>query len=289
MNFNIKIGVTEVNDFKCKRKIPLLFWAKKKRTELKKPTKWRYSMIMGRLIHILLQDTFKKSLDKILFYIIRKKLTIRDAIFNVLRERFYEISSLLQELELNYEDTDTLLETYTAQEIIELIEPQLENLAEIAQKLIKLDNNGNFYCTLIDNELTIKKKLDCNIYLHGKIDMISWDKSSITLIELKTGKNEYDSHSNQLGIYGELSRNIFPENIKVKLELWYSHPECTRAIPIKSIMLTRDEKLSLINRQILISKNLTKSSINQIAENRDYMGCQFCGQMCNRLDEIIGD
>ena len=30
------------------------------------------------------------------------------------------------------------------------------------------------------------------------------DNSSITLIELKTGKNEYESHSNQLEIYGEL-------------------------------------------------------------------------------------
>ncbi len=289
MNFNVKIGVTEVNDFKCKRKIPLLFWAKKKGIELIKPSRWRYSMIMGRLIHILIQDTFKRSLDKILFYLVRKKLSIKDAVYEVLKEKFYEISSLLQELELKYEYTDTLLETYTAQEIIELVEPQLENLAEIAQKLIKLDDKGKYYSTLIDNELTIKKRLERNIYLHGKIDMISYDNSSITLIELKTGKNEYESHSNQLEIYGELSRKNIPENIELNLELWYSNPECPRKNPIKSIKLTRDKKLNLLKKQILISKNLNKSSINQIEQNIDYMGCKFCGQICNRLDEILNE
>ncbi len=289
MNFNVKIGVTEVNDFKCKRKIPLLFWVKKKGIELIKPSRWRYSMIMGRLIHILIQDTFKRSLDKILFYLVRKKLSIKDAVYEVLKEKFYEISSLLQELELKYEDTDTILEIYTAQKIIELIDPQLENLAKITQKLIKLDNNGKYYSTLIDNELTIKKRLEPNIYLNGKIDMISYDNSSMTLIELKTGKNMYKSHTNQLQIYGELSRKIIPENIKLKLELWYSHPECSRENPIKQVKLAKVKKLNLIETQIQISKKLNRSSIKQIEQNIDYMGCQFCGQMCNRLDEILNE
>jgi len=287
MNFNIKIGVTEVNDFNCKRKIPLLFWVKKKKIELKKPTKWRYSMIVGRLLHIIIQDTFKKSFDKILFNLVRKKLSKKDAIYYVFKEKLYEISSLLQELELKYEYTDTLLETYTAQEIIELIEPQLESLAEIAQKLIELNKNRNYYSTLIDNELTIKEKLEYNIYLHGKIDMISYDNSSITLIELKTGKNEYESHSNQLEIYGELSRKYFPENIKLNLELWYSHPENPRKSPIKPILLTEYENLDYLNSQIYLSKNLNRKNINQIEQYENYMGCQFCGQMCSRLDEIL--
>jgi len=287
MNFNIKIGVTEVNDFNCKRKIPLLFWVKKKKIELKKPTKWRYSMIVGRLLHIIIQDTFKKSFDKILFNLVRKKLSKKDAIYYVFKEKLYEISSLLQELELKYEYTDTLLETYTAQEIIELIEPQLESLAEIAQKLIELNENGNYYSTLIDNELTIKEKLEYNIYLHGKIDMISYDNSSITLIELKTGKNEYESHSNQLEIYGELSRKYFPENIKLNLELWYSHPENPRKSPIKPILLTEYENLDYLNSQIYLSKNLNRKNINQIEQYENYMGCQFCGQICSRLDEIL--
>jgi len=287
MNFNIKIGVTEVNDFNCKRKIPLLFWVKKKKIELEKPTKWRYSMIVGRLLHIIIQDTFKKSFDKILFNLVRKKLSKKDAIYYVFKEKLYEISSLLQEFELKYEYTDTLLETYTAQEIIELIEPQLESLAEIAQKLIELNKNGNYYSTLIDNELTIKEKLEYNIYLHGKIDMISYDNSSITLIELKTGKNEYESHSNQLEIYGELSRKYFPENIKLNLELWYSHPENPRKSPIKPILLTEYENLDYLNSQIYLSKNLNRKNINQIKQYENYMGCQFCGQMCSRLDEIL--
>lgn len=287
MNFNIKIGVTEVNDFNCKRKIPLLFWVKKKKIELEKPTKWRYSMIVGRLLHIIIQDTFKKSFDKILFNLVRKKLSKKDAIYYVFKEKLYEISSLLQEFELKYEYTDTLLETYTAQKIIELIEPQLEGLAEIAQKLIKLNNKGNYYSALIDNELTIKEKLEYNIYLHGKIDMISYDNSSITLIELKTGKNEYESHSNQLEIYGELSRKYFPENIKLNLELWYSHPENPIRSPIKPILLTEHENLDYLKSQINLSKNLDRKNINQIERNVNYMGCQFCGQMCSRLDEIL--
>ncbi|GAH36808.1 unnamed protein product, partial [marine sediment metagenome] len=172
------------------------------------------------------------------------------------------------------------METYTAQEIIELIEPQLESLAEIAQKLIELNKNGNYYSTLIDNELTIKEKLEYNIYLHGKIDMISYDNSSITLIELKTGKNEYESHSNQLEIYGELSRKYFPENIKLNLELWYSHPENPRKSPIKPILLTEYENLDYLNNQIYLSKNLNRKNINQIEQYENYMGCQFCGQMC---------
>ena len=290
MNFNIKIGVTEVNDFNCRRKIPLLFWVKKKKIELIKPTKWRYSMIMGRLLHIIIQDTFKKSFDKILFNLVRKKLSKKDAIYYVFKEKLYEISSLLQEFELKYEYTDTLLETYTAQKIIELIEPQLEGLAEIAQKLIKLNNNGNYYSALIDNELTIKNRLESNIYLQGKIDMISYDNfSSITLIELKTGKNEYKSHSNQLEIYGELSRKIIPDNIELKLELWYSHPECPRENPIKPVYLTIKQKLNLIKTHVRISKNLNKSSIRQIKPNIDYMNCQFCGQMCDRLDQILDE
>jgi len=287
MNFNIKIGVTEVNDFNCRRKIPLLFWVKKKKIELIKPTKWRYSMIMGRLLHIIIQDTFKKSFDKILFNLVRKKLSKKDAIYYVFKEKLYEISSLLQELELKYENTDTLLETYTAQEIIELIEPQLESLAEISQKLIQLNNKGNYYSTLIDNELTIKEKLGYNIYLRGKIDMISYDNSSITLIELKTGKNEYESHSKQLEIYGELSRKYFPENIKLNLELWYSHPENLRRSPIKPILLTEYENLDYLKSQIYLSINLNRKNINQIEKYVNYMGCQFCGQMCNRLDEIL--
>ena len=287
MNFNIKIGVTEVNDFNCRRKIPLLFWVKKKKIELIKPTKWRYSMIMGRLLHIIIQDTFKKSFDKILFNLVRKKLSKKDAIYYVFKEKLYEISSLLQELELKYENTDTLLETYTAQEIIELIEPQLESLAEISQKLIQLNNKGNYYSTLIDNELTIKEKLGYNIYLRGKIDMISYDNSSITLIELKTGKNEYESHSKQLEIYGELSRKFFPENIKLNLELWYSHPENPIRSPIKPIFLTEYENLDYLKSQIYLSKNLDRKNINQIEQYVNYMGCQFCGQMCSRLDEIL--
>ncbi len=288
MNFNIKIGVTEVNDFRCERKFPILFWVKKKRIDLEKPTRWRYSMIVGRLIHILIQDTFKKSFDKILFYIVRKRSSIKNAIYEVLKERFYEISALLQELELNYEDVDTLLETYTAQEIIELIEPQLEILAEISQKLIKLDKNGNYYSTLIDNELTIKTRLESNIYLQGKIDMISYNSfSSITLIELKTGKREYKSHLDQLKIYGELSRKLIPDNIDLNLELWHSHPECDRENPIKPVNLTIKKKLDKIKSQIQISKNLSKSSVKQITRNIDYLGCQFCGQMCDRLDEIF--
>ncbi len=287
MNFNIKIGVTEVNDFNCRRKIPLLFWVKKKKIELIKPTKWRYSMIMGRLLHIIIQDTFKKSFDKILFNLVRKKLSKKDAIYYVFKEKLYEISSLLQELELKYENTDTLLETYTAQEIIELIEPQLESLAEISQKLIQLNNKGNYYSTLIDNELTIKEKLGYNIYLRGKIDMISYDNSSITLIELKTGKNEYESHSKQLEIYGELSRKIFPENIKLNLELWYSHPANLRRNPIKPILLTEYENLDYLKSQIYLSINLNRKNINQIEKYVNYMGCQFCGKICSRLDEIL--
>ena len=120
--------------------------------------------------------------------------------------------------------------------------------------------------------------------------MISYDNSSITLIELKTGKNVYESHLNQLEIYGELSRKIIPENIKLKLELWYSHPEYPRENPIKQVNLTKvKKKMSLIETQIQISKKLNRSSIKQIEQNIDYMGCQFCGQMCNRLDEILNE
>ena len=55
-------------------------------------------------------------------------------------------------------DIDTVLGSFPAEDILELIEPQIEILAEISTDLVGKDAKGNYFCKLVDNEIRVREK-----------------------------------------------------------------------------------------------------------------------------------
>ena len=62
--------------------------------------------------------------------------------------------------------------TQSANIISTTMRDHIDILSEISMEMIQKDNQGKYYCTLIDNELKVVKALNHNIFLKGKIDSL---------------------------------------------------------------------------------------------------------------------
>ena len=291
MNFNIKVGVSEISNFSCKMKNLLLFYAKKEDKEIEEFNDFENIMIAGKLIHSLIQEVFKESFDEILFFIYRRRMKPKTAIFETLKIKLNQLAIFLQEIEILSQvyQIDTLLGSLTADDILNLIEPQLDLLSSLSTDLIKVNENGDYYNSLIDNEITIREKFNKNIYLTGKIDLFTIDDTNcINIIELKTGKSDSNVHSNQIKIYGDLlAKNLNIFHPKIKLQLWYSNPQSNRLkkglSPIKKPNWKKDEILKKLEKNINDATKLTnsKKEIHKRANwYRHNIGCKICGHLC---------
>lgn len=269
-HFNTTIGVGEFSA-KCEYNPIFSLHAKLNNVEKEKSDEFELQSITGKILHSLVQKSFIENFDEMLFFIIRLRYNKKDAIKKIFIRNLDSVNDYLSFVEkLKWDKPyshETILGNQTVRSVSTYMYDHIDILAEISQEIIKIDKNGKFYCSLIDNELKIVKSLKHNIFLRGKIDSLIINKvkikdengknteiNEIKIIDIKTGTTKSNTHSKQVKLYSDLlnseinNKLIDTENAKensriqsnikfiIKPELWYSNPkfkDLTKRNPFK--------------------------------------------------------
>ncbi len=217
---------------------------------------------------------------------------MKEAILEVLKNKLYDLSEYLQELEryADLYDFEIILGSFDTQIIIFEIEPYLYKLSILTEELIKFDKDYGYYCTLIDNELNFMLEFAGSIFLVGKIDIFTINREIISLIEVKTSKSEANYHSVQNKIYADLLNKVLGDKLDIKPLLWYPNPKNKRLKP-KSPRWYKDkfEFIKRIKKNIKKANTLTYKDVELIKEQKWYpsiIRCKICGNKCVYVDEL---
>ena len=145
-------------------------FAKMNQIDKERNDEFEVQRITGKLLHSLVQNTFIKDFDKIIFFIYRLGVDKKQAVKMILLENLRSLDKYLSFVELNANKAsyETILGTQSANIISTTMRDHIDILSEISMEMIQKDNQGKYYCTLIDNELKVVKALNHNIFLKGK-------------------------------------------------------------------------------------------------------------------------
>ena len=275
--------------------------------------------ITGKLLHSLVQNTFIKDFDKMVFFINRLGFDKKQAVKTILLENLRSLDKFLSYVDLiaNSVSYETILGTQSANIISTEMRNHVDILSEISMQMIQRDNQGKFYCTLINNELKIVKPLNNNIFLKGKIDSLiinrdQSEKNEIKIVDVKTGRTKSNSHSKQVKLYSDLlydelnkkfqlkNKNINDFQFFIRPELWYTNPHIRKPSKLKRNPInqhikrpqwekTKGKMLESVKKKIKEACLVTNDKACKFRDEnwKDYItGCKFCGNLCQFIEEF---
>jgi len=310
-NFNVIMRVSEFCS-ECKLSAVLSILAKINDVDKEKNDDFEIQAITGKIIHLLIQYTFIKTFDQILFFLIRLKKGIHESIKLVLLRNLKDIKNYLEIVESNhfYNDSETILGAQTANSIMDKIEDHIDIISDITSQLIQKGADGIYYCSLLDNELKVLSRFRYNTFIKGRIDSLAINGLIIKIIDIKTGTSKSNEHSRQVKLYSDILNSVDDEHFKkiytIKPELWYSNPE----LEIKPLMKANKGKLNKRKRTNPHIKNpnwvfgelfqIVKDAINKARHltyeeacefrllhwKENFPMCKFCGNLCRYIDEF---
>ncbi len=276
MNKSIRLGVTSVNEFNCKRRTMLqVLYAQQ---EIKIPFTPNKFVYAGNFLHLILQRVFLRNFSNVEFFYHRKSKNIKDAIL------------LSMEIELDSIKKIWMNNTgpwkYHRQEFsnsFDIITSQLHNLALMAESLVTINNN-EITSLVIQDEFTVINRINHNFQIRGKIDLVAFSETGgLRIIEYKTGTPKLEDE-NQIKIYGEILYSSFPDQ-QINLELWYSKPK------FDQIQKIDQKTIGGLLQEIsnLYEKSQQLNNIKKLPE-QDFTSkvCQFC-KLCDFIDLLEFD
>ena len=294
-------------------------FAKMNQIDKERNDEFEVQRITGKLLHSLVQNTFIKDFDKIIFFIYRLGVDKKQAVKMILLENLRSLDKYLSFVELNANKAsyETILGTQSANIISTTMRDHIDILSEISMEMIQKDNQGKYYCTLIDNELKVVKALNHNIFLKGKIDSliinrVQGNKNEIKIVDVKTGRSKSNSHSKQVKLYSDLlydelnkkfqanNKNIDDFQFFIRPELWYTNPQIRKPSKLKRDPIkqhikkpqwekTKGKMLESVKTKI---KQASLVTIEEACNFRDknwkehFTLCKFCGNLCQFIEEF---
>ena len=277
-NLNIHLGVKKLADVRCdKRNVVEIL--KKYYNFDETIEKDKKALILGALLHSIVQITFKSRINEIEYHFFvkyNKEKPLNEVIYEVLKNTLKTYQEIA-EFKFNNNDNEFSEEIFDSTIISS--RTYLRKFANLSLEYIICEENS-IKSNYIEDELTINWLIDEDFQIKGKVDLICKKDDVIHLIEIKSGKI-YDKDKFQLQLYGEVLKKQYP-NSKFKLFLW-TPKNSTKAIPV-SIPTT----FTLINK-ITEQKNIAQKIINKkykfkdLKTNKDICDKTYC-EICEDQD-----
>lgn len=277
------LGISSISEVTCDRKLYIYIISRLMKRFLQEEAPNIY-MRIGKIIHTILQITFKRLFPYIEYYYYRLNKSLEESIslaFNFVLD--YWIFLLKKQIK-----TD-ILEKSEYVDVMDNINLQLPILVEQAKSLIYITNN-NLKNSVIDDEFNVSYEILSGILLTGKIDLVCFNQkdNKFLFIELKTGKPSPTKHNRQLRLYKEIFDKKQEKNIN--LELWNTKPGSLQRgfQKIKQLRKYKDSELSKL--EFKIDKATNCKNIEDLPSTIDFPGsekiCMFC-EYCDHLKVIF--
>ncbi len=278
------LGISNISEATCDRKLIIYIISRLKKEFIPEEENPNVYMRIGKILHTILQITFKRIFSHIEFYYYRLNKSLEESI----RLAFGFVLDYWKYLLKIYLKSN-ILEKSEYAELIDNINMQLPILVEHAKSLIYVRNNF-LENSVIDDEFNVTYQIIPGVLLTGKIDLVCFNQKDYNFyfIELKTGKPSPTKHNRQLRLYKEIFNEKQAKDIN--LELWNTKPGSPQRgfQKIKRLRKYKDSELSKIKSKIIEAINC--KNIEDLPSIIDFPSsekiCMFC-EYCNHLKVIF--
>jgi len=263
----IRLGVTDITDFSCPRRIILstLLTAADKKSEFRQSS----AALKGKILHQVLQNTFRWNFSHVQHFY-HRGLTEVEALERAMQSTFDSWKSILTSMKYKNMDRQSILESLTS------AEDDIFSLSKVSKGAVH-KTAFSLESLAVSDEYNITHELNNYITIVGKVDLVLYRDNKLVVVELKTGR-KYDTDEWQLQLYGDMIAFNHGSSNDIELELWY--PQSKKVILVDPSNGARLKELT----QILSHIQSIKSTNDLPDPKRGW--CGFC-DLCEHADDLF--
>jgi CRISPR/Cas system-associated exonuclease Cas4 (RecB family) len=263
----VRLGVTDVTDFSCPRRIVLstLLAASGKKSEFTQSS----AALKGKILHQVIQHTFRWNFDYVKHFY-HSGLSEVESLENAMQSTLESWKNILISMRFKNLDRQSILDAITS------AEDDIFSLSKVSQGAI-YKTESSIESLVVSDEYNVVHEVNNYITLVGKVDLLLYRNSKLVVVELKTGR-KYDTDSWQIQLYGDMIALNHGSSSDIEMELWY--PQSKKVIPITHT-----------NGVVLQQLTTMLSNIQSIESEQDLPSpktgvCGYCN-LCERIEDIF--